>query len=83
MSIIMEYSYLKNIEVYEIVQNFNTPLASDSKKRAMAGYGDHVVIIDNQVYIRDWNDEREEQFAEALYDAEFVRINPGIFKKII
>lgn len=74
-------SYEKNIEVYKFKANIVTPLASDPHKHAECGLGDLVVIIDRDVWVRDWNSEREEQFALAIYSPEFVRINPLIFDK--
>lgn len=73
--------YVKNIEIYRIKAEFYSPLASNPNKAANCSLGDTVVIIDGIVYIRDWNDEREEQFAQALYSAEFVKLNPNIFDK--
>lgn len=74
-------SYEKNIEVYKIKENIVTPLASDPKMHAECGLGDLVLIIDNEVWIRDWVAGRPEQFAKAIYSPEFVRFNPLIFER--
>jgi hypothetical protein len=75
-------SYEKSIEVYRFKENIVTPLASNPDKNADCGLGDLVLIIDRDVWVRDWNAEREEQFAKAIYGPEFVRINPQIFDKL-
>lgn len=75
-------SYEKKIEIYEIRENFNTPLASNPKQIANNSIGDYLVIIDDEVWIKDWNDKREEQFAKANYSPDFVRMNENIFDQI-
>lgn len=74
--------YEKKIEIYKVIQNFKTPLASNPKQVANCSLGDYLVIMDDEVWIRDWNDNREEQFAKAVYSPEFVRMNQNIFEKI-
>jgi hypothetical protein len=74
-------SYEKNIEIYKLIANFNIPLASNPTQKANDNIGDLIFIFDDQVWIRDWNDDREEQFALAVYSPEFVRMNPSIFEK--
>ena len=73
--------YEKNIEVYKIKENFNTPLASNPSTPASCGVGDIVIIFDDEVWVRDWNDDRKEQFAKAVYNPDFVRMNTNIFDK--
>lgn len=73
--------YEKKIEVYKVKENFNSPLASNPSKVASCTIGDFVIIIDDEVWVRDWNAQREEQFAMAIYTPEFVRINPFIFEQ--
>lgn len=53
-------SYEKNIEIYKIIGNINTPLESNGSKIADCSIGDYLVIIEDIVWIRDWNDQREE-----------------------
>lgn len=74
--------YEKKIEIYKIIQEFNTPLASNPNQLANSGNGNHVVIIEEEVWIADFNNRREEQFAKAIYSPEFVRKNGVLFEKI-
>lgn len=72
--------YEKNIEIYKVKENFNSPLASDPNRLASCTIGDFVIIIDDDVWVRDWNAQRTEQFAKAAYDKNFVGKNPFIFE---
>lgn len=76
-------SHRKNIEIYKNIEKFNTPLAENSNMVANCGVGDTVIIIDNVVWIRNWNDniDGENEFVQAVYLPEFVRINDKIFEK--
>jgi hypothetical protein len=74
-------AYEQDIEVYKQKVNFNSPLASNPNKCATCCVGDLIVIIEGVVWVRDWSDDRKEQFAQAVYSPEFVRINPSIFDK--
>jgi hypothetical protein len=73
--------YVKNIEIYKVVVNFNSPLASNPSKIANCSLGDFVLIFDDEVWVKNWNDDQEEQFAKAVYSPEFVKMNPSIFEK--
>ena len=50
--------------------------------KQIPGIGDLVVIFDNQVWVRNWCDNHENEFVRAIYSPEFVRINPNIFDKL-
>jgi hypothetical protein len=73
--------YKKNIEVYEQIANFRTPLAETTNKIADCNIGDFVIIINNEVWVRNWNNDNENEFSLAVYSPAFVRINTEIFKK--
>lgn len=70
----------KEIEIYKIGEDINTPLAEGENKIANSNIGDYVIIIDEEVWIRNWGDN-ENLFSKALYSPDFVRINQKIFKK--
>lgn len=74
--------YEKIIEIYKIEHNINSPLASDHNQNANCSVGDYLVIIDNDVWIKDNKAFRVEQFAKASYSPQFVRNNTTIFTKI-
>ena len=74
--------YVKNIEIYKIKDNVVTPLASSPSESANCSIGDYLIIIDKKVWIKDWNDDRKEQFAMANYSEDFVKMNPSLFEQI-
>jgi hypothetical protein len=74
-------SYLKDIEVYKLKENLKTPISESPNEIANNGIGDLVVIFDNQVWVRNWNDNHQNEFVRAIYSPEFVRINTNIFDK--
>ena len=74
--------YEKHIEIYVIKDNINIPLASNPTLMSNCSIGDYVVIFDNFVWVRDWNDEREEQYSESVFHPEFVRANTTIFDRV-
>lgn len=69
------------IEIYKIKENFNSPLERDHNKIASSGIGDYLLIINDEVWIRNWDDSKEDNFSKVVYSADFVRINPAIFEK--
>ena len=73
-------SHTKNIEIYKLIANFNSPLANDPTKCSNSGIGDFLVIIDETVWIKQWTDGYPNEFVRVIYDANFVRINPSIFE---
>ena len=74
-------AYEKNIEIYKIKGDLNTPLASNPSTPASCGVGDIIIIFDDEVWVRNWNDECPNQFAKAVYNPDFVRMNLNIFDK--
>ncbi|MFA5207507.1 MAG: hypothetical protein WC428_02505 [Candidatus Paceibacterota bacterium] len=74
-------AYEKNIEIYKIKGNFNVPLASNPNQIAESGANGFLIIIDDDVFVQDWNAQRTEQFAKANFNATFVKLNPAIFDK--
>ena len=73
--------YNRNIEIYKLKENFKSPLASSPEKCADHGMGDPIIIIDDEVWILDWNNLPTEQYAKAIYSPTFVRMNNNIFEK--
>jgi hypothetical protein len=74
-------SFIKDIEIYKLKENLRTPLAESPTEIANNGIGDLIVIFDNVVWVRNWNDAHKNEFVRAVYSAEFVRINEFIFEK--
>ena len=73
-------SYEKNIEIYKMKKDVITPLASNPKIQASCTEGDFIIIIDNEVYVRDYVEGRSAQFAKADYSPDFVRMNKFLFE---
>lgn len=77
-------SYSKNIEVYILLNAlFRTPLA-ESPEKEQANYieGDLVIIVNNTVWVKNRKEDGDDNYSQAIYTPEFVRINPMLFKKI-
>jgi hypothetical protein len=74
--------YERNIEVYKIMGDFNSPLASNPAQIAKTPRESVVVVLDEKVYVNDIVNGRDETFAEAAYPPAFVRENPRIFLKL-
>jgi hypothetical protein len=75
-------AYERQIEVYRILGDFNSPLASNPEKIANSPRDSVVVILENKVYVNDIVKDRFQEFAEAAYPPTFVRENPRIFLKL-
>lgn len=73
--------YVKKIEIYKLIENIATPLARNPNQIANCSLGDCLFIMDDEVWIRDWNELNTEQFSKAIYSPEFVRLNDKIFEK--
>jgi len=71
------------IETYVLISELKTPLYNCPEKTACCNVGDFIFIIDEEVWIRDYTKEYKEQFSQASYSPEFVRLNTTIFKAII
>jgi hypothetical protein len=76
-------SYEKKIEIYKQIVNFNAPLASNPSRIANSSIGSLLILIDDDVWVQDWNDSRVEQHAKAVFSQEFVRLNPTIFERVV
>jgi len=74
-------SNIRNIEIFKIKSEFQTPLRS-SYEIANCKIGDYILIIDEIVWVQDTNETRQEQYAEAIYTPQFVRVNPKMFQKL-
>ena len=71
----------RNIEIFKLKESINTPLFEDEKKIANCQVGDFVLIVGDEVWIQNAYDGSRGQFSQAIYSAEFVRINPILFVK--
>jgi len=88
----MKQELHKRIHIYLVKQNFNAPLKCDEGKIKV----DHVEIlpnstiitINNRVYVPDNQAEGrkhgmpDDTMSQALFDKEFLDLNPEIFKRI-
>ena len=71
------------IEIYVLISELKTPLYNCPEKTANCSVSDFIFIIDEEVWIRDYSMDIKEQFSQASYSPEFVRLNPTIFKLIV
>ena len=72
----------RNIEIYRITGNIKTQLLNCDNMFSNSGIGNFIIIIDDTVWIEDWNDLTKEQFAQTTYGSEFIRVNTTLFEKI-
>ena len=71
----------RNIEIFTIISEIKTPLSGCQNKFANCKIGDFIIIIDESVFVRDWNVLGKEQFSQASYSPDFVRANTTLFQK--
>ena len=72
----------KKIEIFEVQDGFVSPISET--ETANCSYGDLLFIFDEtDVWIRHWGDSPgdDDRFVKPVYSAEFVRLNPIIFRK--
>ena len=75
-------SYIKKINIYEIRDNISIPLMSNPNEIADCSIGDMIIVIDNNVWVRDWNNNRVEQHVLANINESFIIMNSNIFNKL-
>lgn len=75
------YEHRQHIEIYTQKSDFVTPVFNTSNRIANCTVGDYVIIIDDTVWVYDFTEDRKEQFSQASYYPEFVRLNPNLFTK--
>ena len=81
-------SYTKIIEIYRITNcDFVSPLAiAPATQVYRHDVGDFLFIIDNAVWIKNTRITSDElnpdEYSQAAYSPEFVRINNKLFEKI-
>jgi helix-turn-helix protein len=73
---------LKKIEIYKIKENINIPLKENINLMSNHSIGDHIVIIDNEVWIKYWDNNIKEQYALVHCFPEFIRVNEYFFDLI-
>ena len=88
----MKQELHKKINIYLVKQRFNAPLKCDEGKIKVSHVEvkphDKIVTINNRVYVRDYDVEGrkygmpDDTMSQALFDKEFVDLNPEIFTKI-
>ena len=75
-------NYIKKINIYEIRDNISIPLMSNPNEIADCSIGDMIIVIDDNVWVRDWNNNRVEQHALANISESFIIMNSNIFNKL-
>lgn len=77
-------SYHKNIELFKVIVNFVSPLAEAPEISSVKHIiGDTVLIIDDEVWVRNWGDSNTFRFSKAIYTPDFVRMNKKLFEPIL
>lgn len=77
-------SYEKKIEIYKILDsNFVTPLAKKpNDDKASYIDGDLIIIFDEQVWVKNRDNQDDDEYSLAVYPPAFVRVNTKLFEKI-
>lgn len=88
----MKQELHKRIHIYMLKQDFNAPLMCDAGKlkvdHVILKHHDKIITINNRVYVPDDQAEGrkhgmpEDTMSQALFNKEFVDLNPEIFIKI-
>jgi len=81
VSNVVNVEHHRNVEIFKLKQDIKTPTFLDEKLIANCKVGDFVLIIGDEVWIQDTNDNKFGQYIQAIYSAEFVRINPLLFAR--
>jgi len=81
ISSVANVDHHRNVEIFKLLQEIKTPTFLDEKKIAKCDINDFVLIIGDEVWIQDKNFGKFGQYIQAIYSAEFVRINPLLFEK--
>ena len=81
VSNVINVEHHRNVEIFKLKLNIKTPTFNDESLIANCQVGDFVLIIGDEVWIQDVNDNKFGQYIQAIYTAEFVRINPLLFEK--
>lgn len=81
VSNVVNIEHHRNVEIFKLILDVKTPKFHDVKLVANTKVGDFVLIIGDEVWVQDENEGKFGQYIQAIYDAEFVRINPLIFAK--
>lgn len=77
--IVMPENKKKKIEIYEIIQDINSPLIGGGSIENVAG--DKIIIMEpEEVWVANPSDNGE--YLQPTYSSMFVRINKKIFSRI-
>lgn len=79
VSNVVNVEHHRNVEIFKLKLEIKTPTFHDESLISETKVGDFVLIIGDEVWIQDKNDTKFGQYIQAVYSAEFVRINPLIF----
>lgn len=85
----MDY-YYATINKYEVLMDFNVPLAAAPERLVISlKVGDVIIAVEGSVYVKvpeemydKLNMEMKGNHAKALFKEEFVTLNVNIFKKL-
>ena len=64
-----------NIEIFEIKDNINIPIYGDSPNYANSSIGSHIIIICNDVYVKNWCDENPNEYLLSELSSSFIKNN--------
>ena len=81
VSNVVNVEHHRNVEIFKLKLDIKTPTFNDESLISNSKVGDFVLIIGDEVWIQDENGGKFGQYIQAVYTAEFVRINPLIFAR--
>ena len=81
VSNVVNVEHHRNVEIFKLKLDIKTPTFHDESLVANCKVGDFVLIIGDEVWIQDENNTKFGQYIQAIYTAEFVRINPLLFAR--
>jgi hypothetical protein len=68
-----------NIGIYRVIENIIIPI--NEKDVATTMLGDFVIIYNNKVYVKHYNNALEPIYIETYLSPAFVVVNPKIFQE--
>lgn len=81
-------NYIEHINIYKQKNPLRIPLAKNPNLFADSSDYQYLIIINDEVYIKDFNidikiDFIDEGFSRTIFNRSFIEENPEIFEKII
>lgn len=73
-----------NIEAYKLcIEPYVFSSYDKINRKIIGGYGDIIMIINDEVLLKNWLTDPEGGFIRVTTTPDTIRLNPGIFDKII